>query len=87
MFWCPGCKCGHYVRLGATKQDPQGPIWQWNQNKEKPTFNPSVKTKGVILCHLLIKDGMIQFCSDCQHKLAGQTVPMVDMDKMDMDKV
>ena len=27
-------------------------------------------------CHSFVKDGMIQFLADCDHPLAGQTVPM-----------
>lgn len=30
------------------------------------------------LCHSFVRDGMIQFLSDCTHPLAGQTVPMPD---------
>jgi hypothetical protein len=28
------------------------------------------------ICHSFVRDGMIQFLSDCSHKLAGQTVPL-----------
>lgn len=31
------------------------------------------------LCHTYITDGQIQFLPDCQHHLAGQTVPMPTM--------
>lgn len=27
-------------------------------------------------CHSFVKNGMIQFLSDCSHELAGQTVPL-----------
>ena len=27
-------------------------------------------------CHSFVRDGMIEFLSDCTHKLAGQTVPL-----------
>lgn len=29
-------------------------------------------------CHTFVKDGNIEFLSDCTHKLAGQTVPIPD---------
>jgi hypothetical protein len=29
------------------------------------------------LCHLFIEKGQIRFLGDCEHALAGQTVPMV----------
>ena len=27
-------------------------------------------------CHLFLKNGMLEFLSDCTHELAGQTVPL-----------
>lgn len=29
-------------------------------------------------CHSFVRDGMVQFLSDCTHALAGQTVPLGD---------
>ncbi|TXH44018.1 MAG: hypothetical protein E6Q97_33325 [Desulfurellales bacterium] len=31
-------------------------------------------------CHCFIREGRIEFCADCEHALAGQTVDMVDED-------
>lgn len=31
-------------------------------------------------CHSFVTDGRIQFLSDCSHALAGQTVPLPDID-------
>lgn len=31
------------------------------------------------LCHSFVRDGMVQFLSDCTHALAGQTVPLGDL--------
>ena len=30
------------------------------------------------LCHIFVTDGKIQYLSDCSHKLAGQTIDMVE---------
>lgn len=30
-------------------------------------------------CHSVITDGQIQFCGDCTHPLANQTVPLPDL--------
>jgi len=76
-FWhCPGCECAHrvYVKSGSEK----GPVWKWNGNTEKPTFEPSVLVRGTIRCHCYVREGAIQFLDDCEHKLAGQTVPMME---------
>lgn len=34
-------------------------------------------------CHSFIRDGMIEFLSDCTHEMAGQTVPLPDWDDVD----
>ena len=69
LIWCPGCKCGH-----AFSTVTGG--WVITGTDDKPTVNPSLLTRGVVTCHLFIKDGMIEFLNDCDHELKGQTVPM-----------
>lgn len=84
-FFCPGCQHEHrYIVKWGSKHGRKDPTWTFNGNMESPTFHPSLlynRAGGnptVPICHIFIKDGMIQFLSDCSHKLAGQTVPMVD---------
>ena len=73
VFWCPGCNEAHMF----TKDR-----WAFNDNFEKPTFSPSLlyPTKA-IRCHLFMRDGKIQYLSDCGHKLAGQTIDCPDWDE------
>lgn len=33
-------------------------------------------------CHLFVTNGQIVYCSDSTHKYAGQTIDMVDLDKL-----
>lgn len=62
--------------------------WTWNGDTEKPTLSPSILTRwaggGIfateLVCHSFVNDGMVQFLSDCTHELAGQTVPLLDID-------
>lgn len=75
LFFCPGCQCGHYVRVAGP-----GPQWAFNQNKVKPTVSPSILVSSTHTCHSFIKDGMIQFLDDCTHALKGQTVELPDWD-------
>jgi hypothetical protein len=73
--WCPGCQHDHFVH--AKK-------WSFNQDFEKPTLSPSVRhqmtwtnrDEGLAdrLCQYFLRDGVIEFCSDCTHELAGQRV-------------
>ena len=83
QFRCPGCKCGHAYRI---KGGP-GPVWQWNGDKVKPTFSPSLLYTQPWgdppvnrVCHIFVNNGMIQFLGDCTHDLAGKTVPMEPCD-------
>lgn len=71
-FWCPGCDGAHLVHT-----DPGH--WTWNGKTEQPTFTPSLLiTSPGYCCHTITTDGRIQFCGDCTHALAGQTVDMID---------
>jgi hypothetical protein len=74
IFYCEGCKTHHY----ADKR------WSFNGDFEKPTFSPSILVeighypKPNDICHSFVKDGKIQYLSDCTHHLAGQTVELLD---------
>lgn len=90
-FFCPGCKCHHGISTKAP-----APTWSWNGDVEKPTFSPSLLVKmgpkadpvthlapkGAPrqVCHSFIREGRIEFLSDCTHELAGQTVEMEEID-------
>lgn len=62
--------------------------WGFNDDLERPTLTPSVLVNGIRgtsteewnrrnpRCHTFVRDGRIKFLSDCEHELAGQTVPM-----------
>lgn len=54
------CKSGHYAD-GTAPQD----CWLCKRG-----------SKACGVCHSFIRDGQIQFLSDCTHDLAGQTVPI-----------
>lgn len=87
LYWCPGCRHAHWVNVDV----PERPRWTFNGELAAPTFNPSVRVfvpaaeaterhparPEITLCHHFVRDGMIEFLGDCEHPLAGQTVPMV----------
>lgn len=83
MIQCPGCNGWHVI---YTEQDDHVTVrWEFNGNLEKPTFSPSIKVQwregpeqANKVCHFFVRDGMIQFCGDSTHTLAGQTVPLPD---------
>lgn len=75
-FFCPGCEELHlFTTLRARR-----PVWTFNGDMANPTFAPSLlypdKTPR---CHLFLREGKLQFCSDCGHKLAGQTVDLPEI--------
>jgi hypothetical protein len=82
VFQCPGCNCGHGV--WTSKPNHLGAQWTWNEDMVRPTFSPSLNItwgggpddvpRGV--CHSFVRDGQIEFLSDCTHSLAGKTVPL-----------
>jgi hypothetical protein len=64
-------------------------FWAFDGNLERPTFSPSLlrqshrwegEQKVPFVCHSFIRDGRIQFLTDCTHALAGQTVDLPDVD-------
>lgn len=74
-FICPGCGTSH----------PVDSRWGFNGDVEKPTFSPSLRVYGgrqaeFTQCHSFIRDGMIEFLSDCRHELAGKRVEIPDWD-------
>ena len=78
-FFCPGCQNHHAFTIGG----PAGasPRWTWNGSLESPTFHPSLmcnRPHPESQCHSVVTDGVINFCADCHHALAGQSVPMPD---------
>lgn len=83
LFHCPGCKTQHGV--WTDKPASNGARWSWNGDMERPTFSPSLlitvewrEADGMHrqVCHSFVREGQIQFLSDCTHALAGQTVPL-----------
>ena len=70
-FWCPGCDMVHGFNV---------PSWKFDGDMKKPTVSPSLLTHGKEpkkRCHLFIRDGKLQFLTDCFHDLKGKIVDMV----------
>jgi hypothetical protein len=78
LFFCPGCKRPHAVGVKGAG------AWGYNDNPDRPTFMPSVGVNldrwasGEPRCHSFVTDGRIQFLTDSDHLLAGQTVDLPD---------
>lgn len=46
-FFCPGCNMQHHISVG----EGDGPRWNWNGSKERPTFTPSVLVRNGHFAH------------------------------------
>jgi hypothetical protein len=70
-LWCPGCEDAHRITN----------LWDFDGNLDQPTFSPSILSQGVTRCHSFVRAGFWEFLDDCDHDLAGKTVPMVHLPK------
>lgn len=77
---CPGCKNLHPLHVGQQHKIR----WDFDGNLEKPTFSPSLMVNAghSHQCHSFIRNGQIQFLSDCHHALAGQTVDLPEVEEL-----
>lgn len=87
-FWCPGCNEYHAYYTAHSELRKQGPCWQFDGDMQKPTFSPSLlntwthgENNEPRRCHLFLKNGLLEFCGDCTHSLAGKTVPLPPWDE------
>lgn len=85
-FYCPGCAEEHNIPV---KPHAQG--WDFNGDYEKPTLAPSILRYAhdataedgqfytTFRCHSFVRDGKIEFLSDCTHPLANKTVDLPEV--------
>ena len=89
-FECPGCGCAHSFRI-----EGPAPTWSFNGDFSRPTFAPSLLVRtgptdpgawpeGRVpkntRCHLFLRDGQLQYLSDCTHELAGRTITLAEVE-------
>lgn len=83
-FHCPGCKFDHtvIVQWGANERH-RFPRWRFNNDLNEPTFEPSLLFEGdggkFPKCHFYIRQGKLEYLSDCAHELKGQTISMMEV--------
>lgn len=86
-FWCPGCSGMHVVDSGWTFDGnydrptfSPSVLVRYRHPKGHTNDNPApLGYSGeyvVDVCHSFVRDGQIQFLSDCTHELRGQTAPL-----------
>ncbi len=82
VFYCPGCRTDHPFRVARDGETLDHPVWTWNGDMEKPTFLPSLLcwAGSPNQCHLFLREGKIEYLSDCHHELRGQTIDLGEID-------
>lgn len=71
--WCPGCESMHVLpwKRGG---------WTFDGNVDCPTFTPSFRHRldasDTKVCHYHLTAGVLHFCGDSTHALAGKSVPL-----------
>jgi hypothetical protein len=91
-FKCPGCREDHTLPVTGPR------AWGFNGDLDRPTLTPSIlcryhafneKTEKYdqleSTCHSFVRNGEIQFLSDCSHALKGQTVSLKDIEGAGLD--
>jgi hypothetical protein len=68
VFWCPACKETHTFVVGG-KRD-----WVKKGSKKKPSYFPSLSYQN---CHLVLRQGVIEYLLDSRHFLRGLQTLMV----------
>ena len=68
------------VQIGGARAGTNN--WSWNGDVDKPTFKPSILTRGSwagepFICHSFVNDGKVKFLNDSSHKFAGQTLDLL----------
>lgn len=83
MIRCRACNWHEFPKVGKP-----GASWTFDGDMEHPTFTPSmnelVNGPGehhnaelpTRRCHFIVTRGQINYCGDCTHDLAGQSVPL-----------
>ena len=94
-IWCPGCDEHHAVKVNTPEGwgwngSEESPTITPSilVRGRKPLTDDEIKrvVHGEKIeqiptrCHSFVRDGKIQFLSDCTHSLAGQTVELPDVD-------
>lgn len=64
--------------------------WTFDGNLEAPTYSPSFKhSHGTDICHYVLTAGVLNYCEDSMHAMAGQSValPVLPVEMRDPEYV
>lgn len=78
--FCPACERLHAIYVRGKLE------WSFNDDVFHPTFSPSVlceytvgEDQRKVRCHYFLENGILRYCSDSTHLLAGIAIPLPDL--------
>lgn len=92
-FYCPGCHTRHVVTIRGGCQgtawdwnqslerptlSPSVLVTWYKPSDDDADFDDPTKDVKMT-CHSFVRDGYIEFLTDCTHSLAGQTVQLPEL--------
>jgi hypothetical protein len=90
--WCPGCQQMHRLPDSwAFNGDVNCPTFSpsfKHEGKQRVFVNgqwtgawirDAGGTPKSFVCHYILTDGILNYCNDCTHELAGQSVPLPEL--------
>lgn len=98
-FWCPGCAMAHQVKVvgsgswgwNGNVDKPtftpsvlvQGVAPMTDEQRAAYMRGEGLPTPQPFVCHSFVTDGQIRFLGDCTHALAGQTVDLPELPRVE----
>ena len=67
-----------YPNFSPSLLNRWGTHYDPNWGADDPDLTPADRNALSGTCHLFVRNGMIEYCADSSHELAGKTVPMID---------
>lgn len=81
-FELPGPISLHILPIITHGSRDEANAWTWNGSVDAPTLKPSIKTEnGQTMIHIWLNDGMAIFLPDSDPVVAGQTLPLLDIEQ------
>lgn len=86
--WMIRCRCSRCWHEFPKRPLSNGAQWSFDGNMVAPTFTPSMNESWNPpgphhnsecesgRCHFIVTAGVIQYCGDCSHVLAGKSFPL-----------
>jgi len=65
-FYCPACSANHFIKIGRNSHE-------WNNNIFKPSIVPICHSDD---CHVLVRNGILEYMTSCNHEYAGKQIEM-----------